>query len=128
MTKAGRDYIKRVETWKALHYVEVVMATASIRTWLNEFNVLHITYILSLHRDDIFTQAGFPRKMDATNRIKILQDTLSKLLLFDDSLIFSAKIEKAVSDERYNSGVTIMIDAKKARYASDLLEQKMGAI
>jgi Holliday junction resolvase RusA-like endonuclease len=66
--------------------------------------------------------------MDATNRIKILQDTLSKLLLFDDSLIFSAKIEKAVSDNRHNSGVTIMIDAKKARYASDLLEQKMGAI
>lgn len=43
---------------------------------------------------DLFTQQGIPKKMDGSNRIKALHDTLADVLEIDDCWFWDTEIRK----------------------------------
>lgn len=90
---AYKSYEAQVQWWM-LHNAQ---ALNSVREWAKTvpaghgFRLDRLFHFLP-HR--ILTKAGTPRKNDTTNRIKVLDDVLAKILWIDDSLFWSGSEDK----------------------------------
>ena len=59
---------------------------------------LKVSY--SFYFPELWYSSGSPVPMDTDNRIKVVQDAVSRALKFDDSWIFKLEAEKLVGQER----------------------------
>lgn len=77
----------------------------TVKNWVRDGLVLGIECDMRLHHGTIYTTSKKAihrvQRIDPTNRLKALLDTLSKLIGIDDSIFFATSIQKVeISDDR----------------------------
>lgn len=66
----------------------------TVKNWVRDGKVLGIECDMRIHHERIWTVKGRPQRLDPANRLKALQDTLSKLIQIDDSVFFETIVRK----------------------------------
>lgn len=72
---------------------------------------MHVDFYF--HKSRIFSQKNLPKKFDHTNRLKALHDTLSRILQFDDSYLFSVSADKSIIDDSKPESLRIFLGPVK---------------
>lgn len=67
---------------------------------------LHVNYVFRFPREKLYTKKNTIKELDITNRQKIVEDQVFRLLKLSDAMAFSIYAEKVVSDKE---GVRIEI-------------------
>jgi len=71
----------------------------------------------------IFSQEGNVKIMDASNRVKALDDGVAKVIDIDDKLFFRGSEEKAICDQGMAESCAVMISVIRERRSSEVLSQ-----
>lgn len=80
--------------WKQQNLVAVCKARALLRDWMLKGWFIRVETYAFFNYFDLFTQKGVPKRMDASNRLKALHDTLAEVLEVDDSWFWDVEIRK----------------------------------
>jgi Holliday junction resolvase RusA-like endonuclease len=100
-TKAYRDFEKAMEEYRLKNLKAVNEAKWDIHRQTLLGKVLHVDCEFMFPVGKIICQGpkiqGKPKRLDASNRIKCLEDALSKMLLVDDSYFWSGSFSKRVN-------------------------------
>ena len=80
-----------------------------ISQWRKEKHLFHCNATFYFKKPRIFTLKGEPRKIDVSNRIKAIHDSVSQMLHLDDSYFFSIGAKKLICKEGDEEHVTIEI-------------------
>lgn len=82
------------ERWKNENLTAVYKCRATLREWMLHQQMIEITIFACFGYFDLFTQEGIPKRMDASNRVKALNDCLSEILEIDDCWFWRVNIVK----------------------------------
>ena len=108
--RASDSLIQYKETAKIYHWehnLKLKEARRVIREWPGP---IRIDRVYCFHLNEIIWKTKKTiRKNDVTNRIKVLDDSISEILQVDDSAIFWGSEAKVIVDERYDACVQIKI-------------------
>lgn len=90
-----KKYVKAVEeTWKNQNLVAVYKCRKMLRDWMLQGKYIRVETFAFFNYFDLFTQQGVPKRMDGSNRIKALHDSLAAVLEIDDSWFWDTEIRK----------------------------------
>lgn len=67
-----------------------------VHEWVAKGGLLEARAFFFFKKERLFTLKNKPKKLDVSNRIKAIHDSLCKLLEIDDSLFFKVTAEKVV--------------------------------
>ncbi len=95
-TKELEQYERAIDDWRRSHLNLANAARNYLVSRLPEHQLLiRIDRYFAFRRDRIWTLAGRPKKLDASNRIKLLDDALAtRVLALDDCWFWSGLAEK----------------------------------
>ncbi len=82
------------ETWKNANLIAIYKARALLRGWMMKGLYIEVETFAFFNYFDLFTQEGQVRRMDGSNRIKALHDSLAEVLEIDDSWFWDTIIRK----------------------------------
>jgi len=108
---AYNRYIRQMSHWKMNNFKGI----PGLRKWIEKHNQgpeplrLWVERQFMLHRSTIWTKKNTVKKFDVTNRIKALDDEISKLIGLDDSHIWGGSEEKIETNEEIPQCVNIII-------------------
>jgi hypothetical protein len=89
------NFQKEVQiVWKQKNLVAVCKLRAMLRDWMLKGKYIRVETFAFFNYTDLFTQKGIPKRMDASNRIKALHDSLAGVLEVDDCWFWDAEIRK----------------------------------
>lgn len=133
LTQEARNYYAQCEQWKALNFSKVQLLDTKFAKVFDSFSLLRVRFLLHFPMFEVFTDDGMPKKMDATNRLKIMQDSVSQMFNFDDRMIFDARVEKLcldkdALDKGLSRGVTIIFEPMRARTSTQALNDLLEAV
>ncbi len=98
-SKALIEFTRSVGYWGLAHKLTVLEAREVCQYWISVGYFLKLSAEINFKKERIFCKDGRVKKMDASNRIKALHDSISEsILCIDDSYFWSVSIEKMVSD------------------------------
>lgn len=89
-----RDF-KRTMAMYPSTCTDFLMSKHIIQGWVNEGLQLAISSVFFFKSERLFTKKDLPKRLDCSNRIKALHDSLSSLLEVDDSWFFQVFAQKA---------------------------------
>lgn len=99
------DWNGKFYAWELVNRHEVRNAKNLLQT-LN--GLIGMKFAFRMSKQRLFTLKGTPKKLDLSNHIKILEDSITGLLGFDDSLVFKLEAEK-IPHEKKSSWVDLEI-------------------
>lgn len=76
---------------------------------------LEVNYIFVFHKQRLVGKKNQIKKLDAANRIKVIQDELAKMIGIDDSLFLKTTIEKVTCENESDQQVIIEIKAAELK-------------
>jgi hypothetical protein len=88
-----QDFIELYEYW-ALDHMDFVLAVRERLQLLPPKSVLHISSTFYFEQHRVITKAGRAKRNDTANRIKAVDDALSKIFEFDDCLLWAGNYAK----------------------------------
>ena len=90
--------------------------------------IFRLDSFFSFKKDRVLCKKGNPKRLDADNRRKALQDGVSKIFGIDDKYFFSGNAEKIICDKNEQQGTIIRITATKVRTHDEVMTmiQKKG--
>lgn len=91
------SYRKSMDQYALQYRSQLNAARVKLGTWQN--NLLEIRAVFFFHAKTIFNQQGLPKRLDTSNRLKALHDSLAGLLDVDDCWFFRVYAEKAYAHE-----------------------------
>lgn len=109
-TSFYRQFERDAAMWALAHATPLRQARAMIIQGCRGRVVLRVSYVLHFPHADVWTQRGEAKKMDATNRLKCLDDTLASLLGCDDRLFFDVSVAKRSSPATRHPHVDVRIE------------------
>ena len=89
-----RNYKKRMEIYGITLQRSLKEDANDLAGFVEDGKVLHIDRRFYFPRSRLFTKQDKPKKIDVSNRIKAVDDAISKLIGIDDKLFFSATTKK----------------------------------
>ncbi len=101
-SKAYNEYMNQCRIWMLKRGRLINETRTILGQHLNE-NPEHFVSIsidLIVEKSVVFTKSGKNKKVDATNRIKLLLDVLCPMLHFDDSRVFLGSVEFVVGRKK----------------------------
>lgn len=93
-SKEFADYKKAWAQWVKFNRESITEAKNSLLAWNSS---IEVSMLLALDWERLVTKRGTMKKLDITNRSKILHDLLGETLLIDDSLFVRTPMEKCVA-------------------------------
>lgn len=92
-----KDYESQFECWTLKNRERLKQAQSQLTPHLHLSLQLDFYFI----SQSLYTQKGTIKRMDVTNRLKILIDLLSKALQIDDSQFFRVECSKRMAERQY---------------------------
>lgn len=118
------QYKKDFEFWRLKNLVLMAKAKVLVREILMTGKMLRIDRYVAWEHSKMWTLKGFPKQIDATNRIKALDDLLGPALGVDDSVFWSSYVEKIETVES-NPYCIIVIKGHEPRGVRDLSKEML---
>lgn len=76
---------------------------------------LCVDYYFVFHKSRVLTKKDALKRLDVANRVKIIQDCVSKLIQIDDCQFVSGKIEKLWCEDAKDEQVIVVFSAAPMR-------------
>jgi len=95
-SKALNEFKKEFKDWVKKNPATVSTARASLE---GHENALRLTLWFYFPHDRIFTKKNAVKRLDVSNRVKIIEDSLCEALGFDDRVFFNINIFKVQSEK-----------------------------
>lgn len=99
-TKDYRDFEKSAMLWAIKNQAAVMKARAMV-AGLAKGEVIRIESVFMFDRKSIITLDGRPKRLDCSNRIKILDDVISSIIHIDDCMFWAGSYEKRVTPHKH---------------------------
>lgn len=85
---------KEMQKWLYQHHSEVKLAVDKCGDALDAGFLFQVNCYFLFNRKSLYTLEGQPKKMDVSNRIKALHDSIADIIQIDDRLFWSVYCEK----------------------------------
>jgi len=112
------EYKRRCNTFYLLNKETMKRAQEIIREWVKLGYGIELDALIFMEYQRFLTKEGQDKKVDVSNRIKGLHDTLSELLKVDDHKIYKMSAEKIVAKEE--SFCDLIIRPVKRRHLDEV--------
>lgn len=122
-THALTKFQKSCEEYGKRNFLIIGKARAVCREWMLKGLVIRTDFFFFAHGTRIWTQKDEPRRYDASNLVKSIEDELAKLLMIDDKYFFKGAHEKAETN-RDAPFVNLMLKPWKPRSFAEIKEQE----
>lgn len=90
-------------------------------------SMIKIDAWVCFHYGSLFTQDGERQKMDVSNRIKALHDSLANVLLIDDRYFMVGETAPVVIKDYEDECVTLMLSVQQMETRESLLKRLRGS-
>lgn len=107
-----------------INYVQMAGIRKQLLDWISKGYVLKTEAWVGFENGRVWTKEGQPQQVDSDNRLKPLQDGLSKMLDLDDKWIFSATIEKVTVASKDLESCSVRIMPIKPRTMDEVRQLK----
>jgi len=104
-----KQFKREMEKYPYLVGPDFVVSKRDIHHWIGEGRNLEIKTFFFFKRERLYTKLGHIKKLDCSNRIKALHDSLCDLLEMDDCLFFKLHAEKIACKEGSNEETWVEI-------------------
>ena len=95
-SKVYYEYDKIIKDWTHENFDDLKSVKDQIKTLINTGSVLSIDRYFCFHKESLFTKMDTIKRLDVTNRIKVLDDTVMRLFEIDDKYIWFGYEEKVI--------------------------------
>lgn len=92
LSKVAEDFKNEMRVWRIKNARMITLAAEEMAGW---HTPTMLTVLVGFRHDRIWTKADQPKRIDASNYVKLLQDSLTDALGFDDSKLWGTNVEKA---------------------------------
>lgn len=122
-TQELKEYQRAVQDWRKENLKLAQLARSLLVARLPEAQApLRVDRYFCFRRDRLWTLAGQPHKMDASNRVKVLDDCLAEHVLgIDDRWFWSGLAEKVACAPGQAEQVVVVITALEPATFDDLM-------
>lgn len=107
----ARIYSNQCQIWALKNFKLLDM----IKDHYKSETTLEVNYIFVFHKQRLVGKKNQIKKLDAANRIKVIQDELAKMIGIDDSLFLKTTIEKVTCESESDQQVIIEIKAAELK-------------
>lgn len=114
-----KQYKRTMGEWRLEHLQMVNLAKRELRSRLQKFIRVDRYFIFKPSR--IFSLKHEPKKLDASNRVKCLDDALAEILQIDDKYFSSGIAEKVIGLESDADRVLVVLTTVDLRREQDLV-------
>lgn len=91
-SKEVRDFKHAMSIWRIRNNQALAVARQAVFSWKTP---PALKLVLGFRHDRVWTKDGSPKRIDAANFVKVLQDSVAAVMAIDDSKIWSTMAEKA---------------------------------
>ena len=119
-----KAFQKAMEEWTEKNYLVAGKSRVKTEQMLAQGKMLKTTIFAVFPSHQVWTQAGKPRKMDVSNRMKPLEDAVAKILLIDDCYFFKPSAEKVERMRMTEPFCAMLIEPWTPRSLADVKEQE----
>lgn len=103
-----KQYQDDFESWHWKHVQSMTKVEKKISTWASEYEKeghdqlfgVKFTILAVFPHSELITQKLTMKKLDASNRVKALQDCLAKALHIDDNIVVNTEVQKCVDETK----------------------------
>ncbi len=107
-----------------LNHVQMTAIRKQCLEWIRKGYVLKTEAWVGFENSRVWTKEGQPKQIDSDNRLKPLQDGLSKMLGIDDLWVFNATIEKVTVSSKDLESCAVRLSAIKPRTMDEVKRLK----
>lgn len=115
---------KQCTSFYNLNFKVIDSISSKIKEWIAQGYVIRLDAYVSFERSRIFTLDNNPKQIDADNRRKALQDSLSEMLGIDDKMIFSGIMEKVTCESKQDEQCVVNFTPMKPRTLNEIKSLK----
>lgn len=124
-SKKLKDFKDACANWMLGHQQELRTAHKELIPYVRDNHWIQLNIFLCLQRRDIWTQQNTIKKLDASNRIKALEDAISDMMGIDDRFFSLGLAEKIVTKQR--SKAVLLLRPVKMMDSTQLGDFLVGA-
>jgi hypothetical protein len=107
-----------------INYIQISEIRKKCLQWISKGYVLKTEAWVGFENSRVWTKNGQPQKIDSDNRLKPLQDGLSKILDIDDCWQYCSSIEKVTVISKDLESCTVRISPIKPRTMDEVKRLK----
>lgn len=115
-----RHFYLQCKSFGNLNHIQMASIRKQCLDWISKGFLLKVDIFVAFENSRVWTKDGQPQQIDADNRIKPMQDGLSKMLSIDDKWFFSATIEKVTCNSKDYEQCVIKISPIKAKTLTEI--------
>ena len=104
-----KTFQKHVAQYPLYDPESYALCQAIMDVWKAEKRELEITCTFYLRHSRVFTKEGNPKRMDCSNRLKAIHDSVALLFGIDDCLFFKVHAEKRAISEAFTEKTVVDI-------------------
>lgn len=121
-----REFKEASHDWGVKHKYTLDRASNMMAKWLSQGIVIEIETIICLRPSTLFTKKGIAKRLDATNRVKALNDSLAELTGIDDKVYWRCSVEKAELDEEEQECAIITIRPCQMKLVKEITSKRLN--
>lgn len=114
------QFYLQCKNFSNINYIQMAKIRTQCTEWIAKGFLLKIEVYVAFENSRIWTKEGQPQQIDADNRLKPMQDGLSKMLGIDDKWFFCGSIEKVTCNSKELESCTIKISPIKAKTLTEI--------
>lgn len=133
--KTGRYGSKELEHFKAqcksfynVNREKIDAIAMVMQNWIDQGMVIRLDCYAAFQYSRIWTLEGKAKQIDADNRRKALQDSISDMLNIDDKWIFSGIMEKVSCETKLDEQCFLCFTPMKPRTINDIISLKLKQV
>ena len=119
-----RHFYLQCKNFANINYVQIAGIRKQCVDWISKGFVLKTEAWVGFENSRVWTKNGQPQKIDSDNRLKPLQDGLSKMLSIDDCWQYCSSIEKVTVVSKDLESCTVRITPIKPRTMEEIIRLK----
>ena len=109
-TTEARSYESTFKLYELRHFKQIEAIRSAFKA-----KTLSVDYFFVFHKARVLTKQNTLKKIDVANRVKIIQDCLSKIIDIDDCFFVTGKLEKLWCEDAKDEQVIVKISEASLR-------------
>lgn len=115
---------KQCTSFYNLNFKIIDSISLKLKEWISQGYVIRMDSFVAFEHSRVWTLEKTPQRIDADNRRKALQDSISDMLGIDDKFIFSGIMEKVSCEIKEDEQCIVNFTPMKPRTLNDIKSLK----
>ena len=114
----------QLKSFYNLNYAKLDLIKAELNRWIESGYVIKMDSYVAFEHTRVWSLENQPKKIDADNRRKALQDSLTEVLEIDDKWIYAGNMEKVTCSTKEEEQCIVSFEAMKPKTINDVKKRK----